>query len=188
MNMLTKSNPPLPLEPASVDQAAAQVARMFGLLHSQKKEGFSEAVAKEYLDAIQHQPLWAIEKATTKFVQGSYGWVPDRDRKFVPVVAVFAEAVRSETLHERQKRKDLQRVEEQRKSNEEWRRVKESKTPEARAGVDRSLQSWKESYMEHQAAEAEKKRQEKSIFEVTNERLAVPYGKLAKETLAERGS
>lgn len=177
----------LPLEPASIDQAAGQVSRMFGMLLSPKKEGFSEAIAKEYLDAIQHQPLWAIEAAATKFIQGSYEWVPDRDRKFVPVVSDFAEAVRGEAAFERRKRKDQEQLAAQQLANEEFAKVRASKTPEAKQRVQEQMNAWKASYQEHQAEILQQAKPEKSIFEITNERQRGPYGELAKIAMDRRG-
>lgn len=179
MNELAKFTETLPekFSPAGARDASAQLARLFGMLLSQKKEGLSQAVAKEYLDAIEKFPIWAIETAVTKFIQGSYEWVSEKDRKFVPMVSDFVNAVRGELSVELRKERHEYELSLQKRKMQEWREVRSKVTEESKQRVIERLEKWKKDYHRQQLENAKVGKPEKSIFEITNERFDEMFAK-----------
>lgn len=77
------------LAPAKPEMASAHIAKMFANMFTAAGGAFTRAEAASYLEAVQGEPEWAIERASFEYRTGRRG-----DGKFAPRPGEFGKAVR----------------------------------------------------------------------------------------------
>jgi len=170
--------------PCPRERAARHIAELFTVLHVPEKGEAEKILVKNFLDAVELVPEWAIADASRCFRFGTKG-----NGKFIPTPAEFAMTAREIADKERQRLKSQQQISDQFAEEKRRKEFLENRENQGGEAFKKALAQWRSAYTKHKVemkeADEEYQRQQADKLNIRKDKR--PLSEITHERYADQG-